>query len=92
MSGAMKSHEPIGESAKVKRLIETLVGMAFDEVAAEHAASVRFALETRGTKIGTYDTLLAGHALALGLICVTDNTKEFSRVDGLTLENWRILP
>ncbi len=39
--------------------------------------------------IGPYDVLLAGQALALSLILVTNNTKEFSRVPGLRLEDWQ---
>lgn len=90
MSGAQKARDPVGESAKVKRFVETMVLQAFDETAAEHAAIIRSDLEQRGLKIGAYDTLLAGQALALNVICVTDNTNEFSRVSGLQVENWRI--
>ena len=91
-SGARKSMDPSGEAAKVQRLAHTLVLRSFDVEAADRAASVRWELEQRGEKIGAYDTLLAGHALALGLIYVTDNTKEFARVPELTVENWRITP
>ena len=41
-----------------------------------------------GTPIGFYDTLIAGHALALDATLVTNNVDEFSRVDGLRVENW----
>ena len=64
---------------------------AFDEQAAHHTGSVRAFLATlkpNAQPIGAYDILLAGHALALGAVFVTDNTKEFSRVPGLTVENW----
>lgn len=45
-------------------------------------------LSAAGTPIGAYDTLIAGHALARGLTLVTNNTREFSRVPGLQVENW----
>ncbi len=89
LSGAQKSRDPTGESAKVAKLSQVLLVVDFNEKAAEHAAVVRADLERRGQKIGGYDVLLAGQALALDLICVTDNISEFSRVNELQLENWR---
>ena len=60
----------------------------FDGVAAEVAGQVRAWLAAQGTPIGPYDSLIAGHAQALGVILVTNNTREFERVPGLTLANW----
>ncbi|MFT4287483.1 PIN domain-containing protein [Nocardioides sp.] len=60
----------------------------FDERAAISAARVRAELTAAGTPIGRYDTLIAGHALALGVPLVTRNRREFERVEGLTLEVW----
>lgn len=45
-------------------------------------------LARRGEPIGTFDTLIAAHALACGLTLVTNNTKHFQRVAGLKLANW----
>ena len=45
-------------------------------------------MEKAGTSIGPLDMMIAGHAKALGYTVVTNNTKEFERVKGLTLENW----
>jgi tRNA(fMet)-specific endonuclease VapC len=56
---------------------------------AHAAAAVRSALRRRGRPIGPYDVLLAGTALARGLSFVTANSREFARVSGLTIENWR---
>ncbi|MBP5267642.1 MAG: PIN domain-containing protein, partial [Ruminococcus sp.] len=50
-------------------------------------AIARFKLKTRGTPIGANDMLIASHARALGLTLVTHNTDEFSRVEGLKLED-----
>jgi tRNA(fMet)-specific endonuclease VapC len=49
---------------------------------------VRTGLERSGQPIGANDLLIAAHALALDLTLVTDNAREFSRVDGLRVENW----
>jgi tRNA(fMet)-specific endonuclease VapC len=56
---------------------------------ARASGSVRAALRRRGRPIGPYDVLLAGSALARGLVFVTANAREFARVGGLVVENWR---
>lgn len=53
------------------------------------AASLRAALEKKGRPIGAYDVLIAGSALARGLVLVTSNVRVFERVSGLRVENWR---
>jgi tRNA(fMet)-specific endonuclease VapC len=50
--------------------------------------SLRTRLEQRGTPIGANDLLIAAHALALGYTIITDNEKEFTRVEDLPLQNW----
>lgn len=49
---------------------------------------IRAYLEKQGTPIGPLDTMIAGHAKSLDYVLVTNNTKEFSRVQDLKLENW----
>ena len=61
---------------------------AFDAVAAEEYGDIRACLEKAGTSIGSLDMLIAAHAKALGCTLVTINGKEFSRVEGLRVENW----
>ncbi len=56
---------------------------------ARASASVRAALEKKGKPIGAYDVLIAGAALARGFTLVTANRREFERVSGLQVENWR---
>jgi len=51
-------------------------------------ASIRVALEKKGTPIGAHDMLIASHARALDAVCVTDNVAEFKRVPALRVENW----
>lgn len=57
---------------------------------ATHVALARAILKQQGSPIGSYDILLAGVALNHNLIMVTSNTKEFTRIPGLKLENWRL--
>lgn len=61
---------------------------SFDADAAQHYARLRHRLERAGTPISANDMLIAAHALALGATLVTDNEREFARVEGLRLENW----
>lgn len=51
-------------------------------------AEIRLALEGRGIPISPNDMLIAAHALSLGMTLVTDNVREFARVEGLSVENW----
>ena len=51
-------------------------------------ASIRVALERKGTPIGAHDMLIAAHARAIDAVCVTDNVAEFRRVPALKIENW----
>jgi len=51
-------------------------------------ASIRVALERKGTPIGAHDMLIAAHARAIDAVCVTDNVAEFKRVPALKVENW----
>ncbi|UZJ39794.1 type II toxin-antitoxin system VapC family toxin [Prosthecochloris sp. SCSIO W1102] len=60
----------------------------FDESVIWQYGEVRANLEKQGKPIGALDTMIAAHALALNTILVTNNTREFNRVDGLHYENW----
>ena len=62
--------------------------MPFDDVSAQVYGSVKADLQKKGTPIGPLDTQIASHAKALGMTLVTNNTREFCRVEGLTVEDW----
>lgn len=62
--------------------------MPFNGKAAMESARMFVHLERSGRRIGERDTMIAGHAKALGLICVTNNVEEFDRVPGLKVEDW----
>ena len=70
--------------------LQMLHQAAFDENAASAYGTLRATLEERGTPIGPLDTLIAAHALSLQATLVTNNVREFSRVPGLTIEDWTI--
>lgn len=73
---------------KVSQLLQSIDIIAFDSLIEPYYAKVRVDLEKQGTPIGANDLFIASHALALGAILVTANTKEFSRIPGLMIENW----
>ena len=62
--------------------------LTWDRAAAEHYGGIRALLERQGTSIGNNDLLIAAHARSLGAVLVTNNTREFSCVPDLTLEDW----
>ncbi len=62
--------------------------LAFDDGAARQFGQIKAELESAGQKIGAYDMMIAGHARSQGLILLSNNMNEFSRVSGLRLENW----
>jgi tRNA(fMet)-specific endonuclease VapC len=87
------------KSAKVQHKLETLrllfadfPILEFDQRDAYTAGETRAVLAAKGTPIGPYDVLIAGQAKARGLVLVTNNVGEFSRVDGLRVEDWTFDP
>ena len=88
-TGVEKCSKPAQERAKVDLLLHTVQQMPFEVGPAKEAARIRALLESQGQTIGPYDILLAGQAVSCSLILVTSNTREFSRVPGLSLENWQ---
>lgn len=85
--GVEKSGSGRNRAALEKFLIPLEI-MSFDAEAAARYGEVRAALERNGTPIGGMDTLIAAHALSLGAVLVTNNLREFQRVEGLAIENW----
>tara|TARA_B100000315_G_scaffold212967_3_gene210644 strand:- start:372 stop:773 length:402 start_codon:yes stop_codon:yes gene_type:complete len=86
--GAEKSTRAEDNLAVVESFATRLEVLAFDQKAAAQSGSIRAELAKAGTPIGPYDVMIAGHARSEGLILVTNNVREFSRVDGLRLQNW----
>ena len=76
------------DQAALEAFLRYVEVMDFPDEAAPHYANIRGHLKTRGTMIGANDLLIAAHARCLGLILVTNNTREFARVPKLKIENW----
>lgn len=62
--------------------------LEFDSYAAEEYGKIRANLEKKGTPIGPMDMLISAHARSEGLTLITNNTREFFRVEGLNVEDW----
>lgn len=86
--GVEKSAARDKNRAALLRFLSILTVLPFDDLAAVEYGAVCADLQRKGTPIGTMDMLIAAHAKTEGLILVTNNTREFERVQGLTLENW----
>lgn len=86
--GIAKSTSPRKRQSQLKELCSLVQILPFDDEAAKLSASVRASLEKKGNPIGSYDVLIAGTALANKGVLVTNNTKEFTRVPKLKLDNW----
>ncbi len=74
--------------AKVEALLEIVPVLPLDVPADSEYGGIRAKLEAAGQTIGLNDLLIGAHAHALGLTLVTDNMREFTRIPGLTVENW----
>ena len=86
--GAAKSELPARSPSVAESFAAPLEVLPFEEKAAVHYGEIRAALERAGIPIGPYDLMIAGHARSQGPTLVTNNTREFERVDGLRTENW----
>ena len=85
--GATKRGSP-ALMARVEAVLGAVEVLPLDAPTDVTYGDVRAKLERSGTPIGGNDLLIAAHALSLGYTIVTDNVSEFSRVEGLTFENW----
>jgi len=86
--GAERSSQTERNLADINGLIARMEVAPFEERASEHFGQLRAELYKAGQPIGPYDMMIAGHARSMGLILVTNNTREFERVPGLRVENW----
>lgn len=75
-------------AATIERWLALFVIAPWDDEAAQTYARIRAAVEAKGRPIGNLDLLIAAHALSRGATLVTNNTRHFSQVPGLRMENW----
>lgn len=85
--GAAKKGSP-KLAAQLEAILSALDILPLEEPVDRHYADIRLHLHQSGLPIGHNDLLIAAHARAIGLIMVTNNTREFLRVPGLQLEDW----
>lgn len=86
--GAYKSQRVSFNLETIRLLAQDFPVVAFDEQDANAAGEIRAALSATGQPIGPFDALIAAQAKARRLIVITNNVKEFGRVDGLSVEDW----
>lgn len=86
--GAFKSKNPMLNLKRVEEFLAPLEILAYDHNAANFYGEIRSDLEKKGHVIGPLDMLIAAHALSNDIILVTNNDKEFQRVNHLKTENW----
>ncbi|MCC6863968.1 MAG: type II toxin-antitoxin system VapC family toxin [Rhodobacteraceae bacterium] len=75
-------------TAQIEAILSSLKVLAFDVPADVEYGCIRTALELAGTPIGPNDLLIGAHARAVDAVLVTANESEFSRIQGLKVENW----
>lgn len=89
LHGARKYEKRDERLARIERTLRPYRSLPFDDAAARRYAEIRNVLETRGQIIGPNDLLIAAIAVTHGLTLVTNN-REFSRVPGLSIEDWTV--
>lgn len=90
LHGAEKSSAPARSLATVEDFCSRLEVLPYGPKAAQHYGSIRSALEKQGQAIGVNDLHIAAHARSEGLTLVSNNQREFERVEALQLANWVI--
>ena len=87
--GINKSSSPEKNRVAITRILLGIKVLNFDHLAAEHFGDIFADLDKKHMRIGDRDMLIAGHARSLGYTLVTNNVREFSRVEGLLYEAWK---
>ena len=86
--GVAKSQHQEKNQAALDEFVLPLEIANFNRETARVYGRVRAMLEKKGTPIGSLDMMIGAHALALGITLATNNTREFSRIKGLTVVDW----
>lgn len=86
--GAVRAEKSAAIRDQINHLASGVALLAWDAVAADHFAAIRWQLEKEGTPLAAQDLMIAAHARSLAAILVTNNLKHFRRVPGLKIENW----
>jgi len=88
MYGVQKSTKTAKNRERLNQFFLPFESLSFDDNCAAVYSEIRAALEKKGNVIGAYDMQIAAIAIRYNLILVTHNTKEFSRIANLKIEDW----
>lgn len=88
--GVHNSSKPEQNRTALMMFLSGITILPFDSYASFEYGKIRYDLKSKGILIGGNDLLIAAHAKSLGLTLATHNTREFSRVEGLSIEDWCI--
>jgi len=88
--GAQKSVRQPEAFRTLKQLTDMIAILDLDESVSRNYGIIRASLEQQGTVIGANDLWIAAHAKTKNLILVTNNTREYTRIELLTVENWAL--
>ena len=86
--GVYKSSRIKENRQRLKDFLYPFTILDYDEDAAAEYGRIRADLEKKGLVIGPHDMLIAAHAVSRNLTLVTNNTREFERIEALQVENW----
>lgn len=86
--GVFNSSNPERNQLALTLFLASIDVVPFEGDAAVECGRMRADLRRKGTPIGANDLMIAAHAKSLGMRLVTSNTREFSRVEGLAIEDW----
>jgi tRNA(fMet)-specific endonuclease VapC len=89
LTGIMKKNNE-RQISDAKRFLSKFEIVSFDEDSAFSYSKIRSSLENKGNIIGSNDLIIASTVLSRGGTLVTNNTKEFERIEGLCIEDWSV--
>jgi len=87
-AGSRESSDPERTKTAIDAFVSAFEIAGFDQKAASSFGDIRSALDRASVKVGPYDLIIAATVIAHNGILVTNNIKEFSRIEGLVVENW----
>jgi len=88
--GAYKSSRRLQNLENLEQFFQQFESLTLDDTSARLAGQIRVSLDASGTPIGSNDLLIGAIALSQNLTLIPHNTREFSRIDGIQLEDWEI--
>lgn len=88
--GVAKNQQKKSNTKRLEEFLTPFVILPYDENVSKYYGTIRSHLESQGNVIGPMDMLIAAQAISENLTLVTNNEKEFQRIDSLKVENWAV--